>query len=424
MDTENRTRKQLNTSDEATESMATTSFERSLDELRPEDTDIQTDISFEDLPDVLPKSEASDDTDIQSALSLEDLKNRLMNEDDDTQINITFEDMSDDPDASDANESTSFEKSLDELRPEDISDGAAAIRRRGTASSLIRYFILYVCLTAAFVCIILIGRSFINYQRANALYGDISDYFNSEEFALILDSAIEPSRKSVSSPHTPDFKTSLETEQSQPSTVAPSDDYNEEFELVKAKLNYLKMKNSDLYGWINVGGTNIDYPLVQYTDNDYYLNNDFYGEYLPAGSIFVDYRCDTDLLANRNTVIYGHNMLNGSMFGSIPKYLKKSFFDENRTITLTTPKGVYTYEIFSIYETDMYYSYIKTSFQSDEQFLEFAYRMRDNSIFVQKDLEFNADDRILTLSTCTNGYYIYRYALQAKLVDYVEYGGE
>lgn len=325
--------------------------------------------------------------------------------------------------ASESKAALTFEESLDALRPEDISEGAAKVSRRGIAGRLVRYLLLYVCLTVAFVCIIMIGRSFINYQRANALYGDISDYFNSEEFLLSLDGALDRSKKSAASPSTPDFKTSLEADQNQAATV-PGDDYNEEFELVKAKLNYLKMRNPDLYGWINVEGTGIDYPLVQYTDNDYYLNNDFYGEYLPAGSIFVDYRCDTDLLENRNTVIYGHNMLNGSMFGEIPKYLKQSFFDRNRTITLTTENGIYTYEIFSIYETDMYYSYIKTSFQSDEQFLEWTYRMRDNSIFVQNDLEFDADDHILTLSTCTNGYYIYRYALQAKLVDYVEYGGE
>ncbi len=316
-----------------------------------------------------------------------------------------------------------FEESIDSLSAEDISAGGRRSKGVGLANAIVRYIIIYVSMTVFFVSLLMIGRSIYNYQKASEVYDDISDYFNSENGDFFeSNSAVKQLKKEKQSPKTPDFATALMSGGSAEDTQE-GEVLNENFELVKAKLHYLATKNPDLYGWIKVDGTAIDYPLVQAEDNQYYLNNDFYGEYLPEGSIYVDYRCD-DIMDNQNTVIYGHNMVNGSMFGSIPKYLRRSFFDENKYVTLTTFDGIYKFEIFAIYETDMYYSYIKPDFATDLEFVEWAERMRDNSVFVKSDLEFDKDDRILTLSTCTNGYYIYRYALQAVLVEYTEYGGE
>lgn len=138
---------------------------------------------------------------------------------------------------------------------------------------------------------------------------------------------------------------------------------------------------------------------------------------MPAGSIFVDYRCSDTIMKNHNTVIYGHNMINGLMFNNVTKYLDEKFFNENPYIEISTPDGIYKYEVFSIYQTDMYYSYIKTDFTSHRQFVEFAYEMKANSLYERKGMEFSETDRIVTLSTCTNGYYTNRYCLQAKLID-------
>ena len=86
----------------------------------------------------------------------------------------------------------------------------------------------------------------------------------------------------------------------------------------------LSSLNSDYRFWINIGGTNIDYPVVQGTDNSFYLNHDFNKNYLPAGSIFLDYRNDFE--NDSNSVIYGHHMRNSTMFGQIEKFKKEDFF--------------------------------------------------------------------------------------------------
>jgi sortase B len=110
-------------------------------------------------------------------------------------------------------------------------------------------------------------------------------------------------------------------------------------------------------------------------------------------------------------------MTNGLMFKNVTKYLDEKFFNENANIEIATLEGIYTYEVFAIYQTDKYYSYIKTDFTSHKQFVEFANEMKSNSLFERKGIEFTETDRIITLSTCTNGYYNDRYCLQAKLIS-------
>ena len=157
---------------------------------------------------------------------------------------------------------------------------------------------------------------------------------------------------------------------------------------------------------------------MQYIDNDHYLNRAPNGKYLPAGSIFVDYRCSKKLLENYNTVIYGHRMSNGSMFGGLLNFNDEQFFEENRYITLSTPNGIYTYLIFAFYQTDMYYRYIQTYFKTPDHFLSFAKEMQGNSLYYREGVEFSETSRILTLSTCKGGFNnTLRYTVQAVLVD-------
>ena len=156
---------------------------------------------------------------------------------------------------------------------------------------------------------------------------------------------------------------------------------------------------------------------MQTDDNDYYLNHSYTGSMLGAGAIFADFTCEPKLMHNRNLVVYGHHMSNSSMFHQLDNFLKESFFMNNGKIVVYTLDGMYTYQIFSIYETDKYYPYITTYFASDEKFIEFAETAEKSSIYRKEDVVFNAESKILTLSTCNNRFSDGRLAVHAVMVE-------
>lgn len=158
--------------------------------------------------------------------------------------------------------------------------------------------------------------------------------------------------------------------------------------------------NPDYKFWINVEGTNIDYPVVQGIDNDFYLNRDFNKNYLPAGSIFLDYR--NNFKKDSNSVIYGHHMRNSTMFGQMEKFKNKEFFENNKTITIKTDNSTYNYEIFAIGIFDADFGYNTVSFNSKNDFNIFLNRILDNSMYKRNIV--NSDSQIITLSTCSYEY--------------------
>ncbi|MCL1835494.1 MAG: sortase [Oscillospiraceae bacterium] len=104
--------------------------------------------------------------------------------------------------------------------------------------------------------------------------------------------------------------------------------------------------NADIAGWLTIPETRIDYPFVHGTDNDYYVSTDLNGNHATAGSIFIDYRCAPDFTGS-NTIIYGHKMRNGSMFGDLHLFADEWFFNNNTTGTVYLPRCTYSLEIFA-----------------------------------------------------------------------------
>lgn len=188
-----------------------------------------------------------------------------------------------------------------------------------------------------------------------------------------------------------------------------------ELDKIRNKLQLLTAINPDTYGWINVSELNIDYPVVKTTNNDYYLKHNFYKVYQESGAIFADFRIDQNVLKNKNTIIYGHNMADGTMFENLLKYRYNKTLMENSVIELRTMDGIFVYKIFSVYVTDKYYPYIRTDFASDEDWLKFLTAINERSIH-KTDIEFKSDDKIITLSTCTNTW-DNRFAVHAILVE-------
>lgn len=161
-------------------------------------------------------------------------------------------------------------------------------------------------------------------------------------------------------------------------------------------------QNADTVGWIYVNDTNINYPVVQTTDNDFYLTHSFDKSYNSAGWIFEDYRCTNDG-NEQNTVIYGHNRKDASMFGSLQRSLGDEWRsnEENLYINYSTLNGDHVYRIFSTFvcNAENVNSYTQTSFSSKEEFNEYVSMLkRCSSHDFETDLE--NPEQILTLYTC------------------------
>lgn len=185
----------------------------------------------------------------------------------------------------------------------------------------------------------------------------------------------------------------------------------------KASLDFsaLTSQNSDTVAWIKVNNTDVDFPVVKTTDNDYYIKHNFYKEYNSAGWIFADYRNKFDG-TDKNIIIYGHNRRDGSMFSTLNNILDESWYtnSDNKIVTLYTPEKTLKYEIFSVYKIKATNFENTTDFQTDEEFQNYIDACKNRSIY-----DFNqtatASDKILTVYTCANNN-AYRIILQAKLL--------
>ena len=166
----------------------------------------------------------------------------------------------------------------------------------------------------------------------------------------------------------------------------------------------LKEINSDVVGYIEVDNTKVSYPVVKTNNNSYYLNHTYTKEKSEIGSIFLDYRNDLDNLS-KNNIIYGHGRLDNSMFGSLNNLLdeEKLSNKDNYYITVTTPKSIMTFKIFSVYTIDKESYYIKTYFSNNKYFKEFLETIMKRSIYNFKT-DVNTSDKILTLSTCKDNF--------------------
>lgn len=174
--------------------------------------------------------------------------------------------------------------------------------------------------------------------------------------------------------------------------------------------------NDDTVGWLKVNKTNIDYPVVQAEDNDFYLDKNFYKENDKAGWVFMDYRNNAKEL-NQNTIFYAHNRFsNGVMFGTLSNTLNKEWYTnpDNQYIEFDTLYGKMKWKIFSIYKIPVTTDYLKTTFIDDKTWLEFANMLKSRSIHDFK-VEIKPGDKIITLSTCMGANNQYRLVVHAVL---------
>lgn len=313
-----------------------------------------------------------------------------------------------------------FHASLSNLKAEDIpvlaerKKNSRAVRKK--ISSAIEYAIIAICAAAFIVCTVLIVKNLSDKERGDEVYNEAA--------SSLIPVTLGQSAGSEDKPAPPMQSIYDRINSVYGGGEGPDDggEYDLDLSSIKASLSSLRETNSDVIGWIYVEDSRINYPLMQSSNgnDEYYLTHAYNGEYLAVGSIYLTYFCDKRLDKNYNSLIYGHNVVNGSMFHDVTKFLDKDFFD-SKLVYIYTLDGAYIYKPFSIYETRSDYNYIQTSFSSEEEFFDFANRVAANSE-VPSSVQFSPGDTMLTLSTCTNGGVmgVGRYAFHAKLIAFVE----
>ena len=169
-------------------------------------------------------------------------------------------------------------------------------------------------------------------------------------------------------------------------------------ELMAMDIDALCQVNGDVIGWIRIPNTDIDYPLLQGQDNDYYLDHSWNNKPNAAGAIFMEMENSADL-SDFNTIIYGHNMRSGAMFGSLKKYRSQAYADEHPHIYILHDKCVLRYDIFAVHTVRLgTVTYAMRLGEEDRaEYIEFALENSE----IKTDVKPAASNSIITLSTCT-----------------------
>ena len=262
------------------------------------------------------------------------------------------------------------------------------------------------------VCVFLISRWYVQGLKIKYLSNDI---INSTDIIEKEDTDNNNQAEPEPDPEEPTDNTGGNN-----TTVYYPNDYWDYMNVPFMEVNFTELlkKNPDTVGWIKVDGTKVNYPVVQAEDNDYYLSHAFNKRSNAGGWIFADYRVDFKNFG-KNTIIYGHNMNNKTMFGSIPNMLYSGYLSNssNYYIKISTPTSNTVWKVFSVYTIEPEVYYLKTNFRT-EPYDKFLNTLKSRSVY-DFGIDVTTDDKILTLSTCDNTG-TKRVAVHAKMIN-IEY---
>lgn len=236
-----------------------------------------------------------------------------------------------------------------------------------------RKIINIILVAIIIVCLSIIGYKYYNYNKDDKLNSEIQDLQPVINEASDLDNNFSGENDGQDQSKNGDYVNSANEEE-------------------------LKSINSDYKMWIQVENTNINYPVVQSSDNDYYLKHNFRKESNISGTVFVESANDID--NDKNIILYGHNMRNGTMFNNITNYKEESFFNEDNKINIIMNNTLYEYEVFSAYVKNVSEVNLAIGFASEDEFINYAYNEAEESLY-KKDVDFSAEDNLITLVTCS-----------------------
>ena len=193
------------------------------------------------------------------------------------------------------------------------------------------------------------------------------------------------------------------------------DDVEHEVSPISVDFEKLQAQNPEAVGWIYGPNSVIDYPIAHGTDNVFYLDHLINGDYNANGCIFVDCNNAGDF-SDKNTLIYGHNMNDGSMFASLRNYRDAEYYKGHEKLYLSTPEKDYRIDLVAGLVTPSNSYVYARNFEVDEQFLAYIESAKAESTF-KSDVEVDIDDQIVVLSTCTYEFTDARYVVIGKLVE-------
>lgn len=188
------------------------------------------------------------------------------------------------------------------------------------------------------------------------------------------------------------------------------------------KINFEELLsiNPNIVGWIQIEGTNINYPIVQGKDNTYYLKHNIYNKYASAGAIYMDATANKDF-SSLNTFIYGHYTPTGVMFGELGKYMNQSFYEKHKNIYIYTPNKNYLLEVFSVHVDNASSPSYQMNFATDEAYKDYLQLMIEKSV-IKTDIEIDyTKDKIVTLYSCSreaNYKRQDRYYVHGRLIEF------
>lgn len=188
------------------------------------------------------------------------------------------------------------------------------------------------------------------------------------------------------------------------------------------KLEELHGENADIVAWIEIPDTNVNYPVLQSVNNDFYLRKNYKKEYSSTGSIFLDKDVDMELPSS-NFLMYGHRNKGGAMFDNLIKYRDKSFYEDHKKIYFTTLKEEQEYEILAVFYSRVYYQNEKNVFryyyfvnaETEEEYDDFVSNAKKVSIY-DTGIDAKYGDQLMTLSTCEYSQEDGRFAVVAKRI--------
>ena len=210
-------------------------------------------------------------------------------------------------------------------------------------------------------------------------------------------------------------------QEEKPDTTEETSGEDDSVVLPSVDFEILQENGPDIIAWLTLPDTAVNYPVTQAEDNDYYLRHLYDGTYNKAGCLFADYENKKDF-SDRNTIIYGHNMRDGSMFASLNEYKEQSYYDSHPQMYLVTPDGGYLCDIFAAFEAKPKESGSDTSpwrmeWKDDGAYTTWLSAMADRSV-VETGVTVTSSDKVLTLSTCTPGG-ASRFIVMGKLTEVV-----
>ena len=265
------------------------------------------------------------------------------------------------------------------------------VRRRHTNAPLIALIVILVggMLFAGWK----LGSIFLNYHRDRSAYNELAE------------NAISNLPADSKKPAPADAAEDEQTETPEISRVP-----------IQVDWNYLRSANSDIVGWLYCPGTIINYPVVQTSDNDFYLNHGFDRQPNTSGTLFADMDSAVGVTMS-NLIIYGHNMKDNSMFGSFKEYLDSGYYDQNPVLYFLTPDGSYRIDLFGLHIVEGTTDNFPTFFGTESAYKSYIDSISSTFYWFKSGLV-NTGCQMMTLSTCTSaqGYDDARLVLHGTMV--------